>query len=159
MRDEGKRSFFARRYFLRSFLAVGGLALAPKSSPAGVIETGQDIEYTTRLLSAGAPLWAGHIAIERPPVIAAFMPFPVVVRVNAPMTEDDHVRAVHVLAEKEKSILLTSAYFTPKSGQALVSAPIVMTQSQSLRILALSNTGRAYAAEAYLTIDEAGHAA
>jgi sulfur-oxidizing protein SoxY len=67
---------------------------------------------------------------------------PVTVEVESPMTADDHVKAVHVLTERNPEPEVATFHFSPRNGRALVSTRIRLAKSQRVHVLAEMSDGR-----------------
>lgn len=88
----------------------------------------------------------GRVTIETPAVAGVGDPFHLGVSVESPMTEADYVKAVHVFAAGNPDPRIASFYFTPRSGRAMVSTRIRLTQSQNLIAIAEMSDGACYIA-------------
>ena len=62
-------------------------------------------------------------------------------RVESPMTDQDYVKSVHVLAEGNPLPNLLSAYFTPRSGRAQVMSRVRLAENQRVWAIAQMSNG------------------
>ena len=70
------------------------------------------------------------------------------VRVDSPMTEADHVRTIHIVAEGNPIARVLTAHFTPLSGRAELTARIRLGDSQRVWALAHMGEGRFWTGDA-----------
>ena len=88
----------------------------------------------------------GRIAIDLPEIAENGNTVPLSVAVDSPMTEADHVKALHVMTERNPDPEVASFYFTPRSGRAVVSTRIRLAESQTVHALAEMSDGSVYSA-------------
>ena len=99
-------------------------------------------------IAGNAPMGKERIAMTLPDRTdrAAFVPLSV--RVDSPMTEDDHVKAIHVLAERNTVPEVATYHFTPESGRAEISTRIRIAESGVIIALAEMSDGSVEIAKA-----------
>jgi len=122
-------------------LAASALALAPARSRA----SRADAEALLRRLSAAAPA-AGRVHIDAPEIAENGNAVPVAVTVDSPMTEQDFVRALHVVAEGNPSPGVVSFRFTPASGKADVQFRTRLAATQRIVAVAEMSDGSSWTA-------------
>jgi sulfur-oxidizing protein SoxY len=66
---------------------------------------------------------------------------PMVVLVDSPMTEADHVKAIHVFNQKNPQPHVISCQLTPRGGRAQVSTRIKLADSQTIFAYAQMSDG------------------
>jgi len=66
------------------------------------------------------------------------------IRVESPMTEDDHVRHIHVFASRESESRVVSFTLSPMIGRAEIATRIRLSVSQDLFALVIMNDGRRF---------------
>ncbi len=122
----------------RDFLSAGGAALALSTLPARAqrFQPPQDIRPLIEKLTGGAPVENGGVEIEMPPLAENGNFVPLRVRVPSPMKPDDHVAAIHVLAERNPRPHLATFRFVPRSGRAEVSTRVRLAGTQTVTVLA-----------------------
>ena len=74
-----------------------------------------------RKVTGGQPIRTGRVKLQIPPLIDNGNTVPLSVTVDSPMTAADHVKAIHVLTEKNPQPYVLSAYLGPRSGRAGIS--------------------------------------
>lgn len=89
----------------------------------------------------------GRIVIDLPEIAENGNTVPLTVEVDSPMTEDDHVKALHVMTERNPDPEVATFYFTPRSGRAVVATRIRLAESQAVHAVAEMSDGRVFAAE------------
>ena len=67
-------------------------------------------------------------------------------RVDSPMTADDHVTAIHILAEKNPYPRVASFILTPRAGRAEIATRIRLATTQTILVLAETSRGQAHRA-------------
>src|SRR5690348_7062255 len=86
-----------RRAFLIGGGAFGALfgltATAVRATPA-------EAKEAILKLTAGATVKPGRVTLELPPLVENGNSVPLTVSVDSPMTTADHVKAIHVIVEK-----------------------------------------------------------
>ena len=73
---------------------------------------------------------------------------PVTVSVDSPMTQADHVTAIHLFAEKNNLPQVLSVQLGPWNGKAVVKSRIRLAESQQVLAVAVMNDGSLYSAVA-----------
>ena len=76
------------------------------------------LEEAMRRVTGEAPVRAGRVKLNLPPLIENGNSVPLSVTVESPMTEADHVRAIHVFTEKNPQPLVINAWLGPRAGRA-----------------------------------------
>jgi sulfur-oxidizing protein SoxY len=112
-----------RREFIR--LTVVGLALSSLQARAQEV---QDIRPLVDAITGGARPEEGGIEIGLPPIAENGHSVPLTVKVASPMTEADHLAALHLIAERNPRPAVATFHLGPWSGRAEVQARIAGTQ-------------------------------
>jgi len=76
------------------------------------------LEAAIRRVTGGKPVRAGKVKLEVPPLVDNGNTVPLSVSVESPMTSAEHVKAIHVLTEKNPQPYVISAYLGPRAGRA-----------------------------------------
>jgi sulfur-oxidizing protein SoxY len=79
------------------------------------------LEEAIRKFTGGAPLRAGKVKLDIPPLIENGNSVPLSVRVDSPMTAADHVKTIHVFTEKNPQPNVIAAHLGPRAGRAMIS--------------------------------------
>jgi len=130
----------SRRRFLA---AAGGFAAGLKlvAMAAEARATPAAMQGAIRTVVGDAPVRQGRVTLELPPLIENGNAVPLSVSVESPMTAADHVKAIHVFAEKNPQPYVVSAYLGPLSGRARVSTRIRLADTQTVVAIAQLSDG------------------
>ena len=109
----------------RQFLALTGGVLARATVDAQLTPNlaalrKAALDEAIRKVLAGAQARPGRVKLDLPPLIENGNSVPLTVTVDSPMTEADHVRAIHVFTEKNPQPNVISAFLGPRAGRARV---------------------------------------
>jgi sulfur-oxidizing protein SoxY len=92
-------------------------------------------------LANGAAVKDGRVTLTIPGVAENGLSVYTTVTVDSPMTAADHVRAIHILSEKNPIAHLMTFHLSPRSGIAKVSTNIRLAASQEVTALAEMSDG------------------
>jgi len=123
----------SRREFL---LAAGGVSAGIGLGAVIVVEPARATPAATqeaiRKVVGSARINPGKVKLELPPLIENGNTVPLAVTVDSPMTEANHVRAVHVFTEKNPQPYVVSFHLGPRAGRARVATRVRLANSQSV---------------------------
>ena len=123
----------SRREFLLTAGAVAagiGLGSVVRVEPARA--TPAAMEEAIRKVVGSARVNTGRVKLELPPLSENGNAVPLTVTVESPMTEADHVRAIHVFTEKNPQPEVVSVYLGPRAGRASVATRIRLADTQTV---------------------------
>lgn len=127
--------------------AVLALPIAAAAAEAGAqSSTGESFEAAERAILAGRLPTADGIAIDIPPLSENGNSVDIAVQVESPMTAEDHVTAIHVLAERNPVPRVARFALSPRAGRADVATRIRVATTQTILVLAETSTGRVHRA-------------
>ena len=129
----------------RLFLALSALAGATASLRAAAqqkFQPAQDITPLLNDLTHGVKPQQGGIDIELPQIAENGNSVPLHMKIASPMTIDDHVAALYVIAERNPRPLVATFHLGPEAGRADVSTRIRLAGTQKLTVLAELSGGR-----------------
>lgn len=139
----------------REFIAAAAsLALAPgalraQDNPIAPIDPRDpDVQSVTK----GAPIRAGRVKLELPPLADNGNSVAMKLTVESPMTAQDHVRAVHLFSERNPVRHMAAFYLGPKSGRAEIDSRIRLAGSQKIIALAEMSDGSFWAGSASVVV-------
>jgi sulfur-oxidizing protein SoxY len=92
-------------------------------------------------LTGGAPVQDGRVRLTIPAVAENGLSVYATITVESPMTTDDHVRAIHLIAEANPIARLVSFRLGPRAGAAQVATNIRLAASQRVTALAELSDG------------------
>src|SRR5215469_1006609 len=117
-------------------LGGAGFSLAPHAvaSPAAIDEA-------IRNLVGEATIKPGKVTLELPPIVENGNVVPLTVSVDSPMSEANHVTAIHIFNEKNPQPYVATFNLGPRAGRAGVSTRIRLADSQRVVAIARLNDG------------------
>jgi sulfur-oxidizing protein SoxY len=125
-----------RRFFLAGTAVIVLLPLSPASA------TPDAMAEAIRKVVGTATSTEGRVKLDVPPLVENGSTVPLIVSVESPMTEADHVKAIHVFNEKNPQPHVFSARLGPRSGRAIVGTRIKLGDSQRIVAIAETSDGR-----------------
>ena len=105
------------KFSRRQVIAATGAGLAVSWAPT-VSATPEKMREERNKVLGGKPVEKGGITLETPIIAENGGQVPITAIVDSPMTEEDHVRAIHLFAEENPTPIVGSFFFTPDSGLA-----------------------------------------
>jgi sulfur-oxidizing protein SoxY len=133
-----------RRDLLIAASVGAAFGLAPpagRATPAAVQEAIGQITGT-------APVVAGRVTLDLPPLVENGNSVPLTIRIESPMTEADHVKAVHVFVEKNPQPYVASFRLGQRAGRPTVSTRIRLADSQTVVAVCEMSDGSFWAGSA-----------
>lgn len=139
---------------MMSMAAIAALAtlLAPKMSFADE----QAVAAEIKKLYGDKKFESGKIKLDVPEIAENGLVVPVNVDVESPMTEADHVKAVHVFADGNPMPGVVSYRFTPACGKASASTRMRLAQTQNIICIAEMSNGELHMAKANVKVTIGG---
>lgn len=131
----------SRRRALQT-LAAGACFLVAR--PA--IATPDELTVALRETFGGRRIQKGRVKFELPRLAENGNVVPALVSVDSPMTEQDHVRAIHIFSEKNPLPRILEMRLGPHNGRAAVSARIRMATTQQVLAVAEMSDGTLWSA-------------
>ena len=142
MSDKLQLKVVSRRTFILGASAVATLAtLAPLGSTPASAKAWED--FMKEAIKGATPV-DGKVKIDLPEIAENGNTVPYKVNVESPMTEADHVTAVHVYATGNPGPQIISAKFTPMSGRAYVKSRMRLAKTQEVVAVAQMSDGKVY---------------
>ena len=122
----------------RDFLVGSGAVIATGAAPAiaQTFQPAQDIAPLVRELTGGAPVEARDVDVELPRIAENGNSVPMRIRVTSPMTAEDHVVAIHILAERNPRPRVATFRLGPYSGRAEIDTRVRLAGTQKVTVLA-----------------------
>ena len=128
----------------RTFLAGAAVTLVPFAAEA----TPQTLAAAIKEVVGEAQIRPGRVTLDIPPLVENGNAVPVTVRVESPMTETDHVRAIHVFNEKNPQPHVFNAWLGPRNGKAVIATRIKLADAQKVVAIAETSQGEFWSASA-----------
>lgn len=143
----------SRREFLRSAgNAAAGFGLASTVRIARVEATPAAMQEAIRKVVGPATVTPDKVKLELPPLVESGNTVPLAVTVNSPMTESDHVRAIHLFTEKNPQPNVASFHLGPRAGRARVATRIRLADSQTVVAICQTSDGAFYSDQADVVV-------
>ena len=134
---------FHRRKLLSAGAAITVAAFF--GVPGRAFATLEDVEKIIAEYGSDATLEEGGALVLKTPEIAENgNSVPVSFTVESPMSADDHVKSVMILATENPSAEVATFHFTPNSGMAKASTRMRLAKTQDVVAVALTSTGKLY---------------
>lgn len=136
---------FARRRMLVGAAGIGVTAVLAQFAARGAGATPEAAKALLQTLAKGEPK-EGRITIRAPEIAENGNAVPVTVTVESPMTDNDHVKALHVVADGNPNPGVASFVLTPLSGKAEVQIRVRMASTQKIVAVAQMSDGSLWTA-------------
>jgi len=135
-----KRHTSRRHFLLTAGGGAAGIGLASVLQVKPARATPAAMQEAIRKVVGPARVNTGKVKLELPPLVENGNTVPLTVSVESPMTQADHVRAIHVFTEKNPQPDVVSFRLGPRSGRASVATRIRLADTQTVvAICALSD--------------------
>jgi len=137
----------------RTFLA-GSARLAAGAGLVSVLAvrparaTSEALKAAIATVIGEAPLQQGRVTIDVPPLVENGNTVPLTITVDSPMTDADHVRAIHLFNQKNPQPYVISAWLGPHAGKARLGTRIKLADSQPITAIAEMSDGSFWTASA-----------
>ena len=142
----------SRRRFLAA-AAAGVLAAHARVSPAAVPKIAV-LDPLVQKITGGAPLQEGRVDLEIPSLSDNGHSVPLKISVQSAMNEKDHVRAIHVLSEKNPRPVIATYHLGPRAGRAEITTRVRLNGEQRVLVIAAMADGSFHAATASVLVTE-----
>jgi sulfur-oxidizing protein SoxY len=130
----------------RTFLAgAAAITLLPLAS---AYATPEALQAAIKEVVGDARLNEGRVTIDLPPLVENGNTVPLTITVESPMTDADHIKAIHVFNEKNPQPHLFNAWLGPRAGKASVSTRIKLGDTQKIVAIAETSGGEFWTASA-----------
>ena len=126
----------SRRQLLQHGLGLGAWLLVGEA-----LATPPEMQQAMQAFAQNATIQTGRVQLEIAELIDNGNTVPVTIRVQSPMTADNHVRAIALFAEKNPQSQAFEARMNHLAGRAQVSTRIRLANSQTIVALARMNDG------------------
>jgi sulfur-oxidizing protein SoxY len=132
----------SRRAFMAGAAAVSILPLASARA------TPETMAAAIKQVTGDATVRPGRVTLDIPPLVENGNTVPLTVTVESPMTEVDHVKAIHVFNEKNPQPHVFNARLGPRNGKAVISTRIKLADAQKVVAIAETSKGEFFSASA-----------
>jgi len=122
------------------------------------VATPEELAAALRETFGDRPIQRGKVKLDLPRLAESGNVVPVTVTVESPMTARDHVRSIHLFAEKNNLPRIFEAQLGPHNGKAVVSSRVRLAITQQVLAVAVlsDNSLWSAAAEIEVTVSSCG---
>jgi len=122
------------------------------------VATPEELAVALRETFGDRPIQRGKVKLDLPRLAESGNVVPVTVTVESPMTERDHVRSIHLFAEKNNLPRILEVQLGPHNGKAVVSSRVRLAITQQVLAVAVlsDNSLWSAAAEIEVTVSSCG---
>lgn len=127
---------------------LAGTALVTMLPAAVARATPESMAAAIKEVVGNATVREGKVTLDVPPLIENGNTVPLTVSVESPMSEADHVKAIHVFNEKNPQPHVFDAALGPRNGKAVIGTRIKLGDSQKIVAIAETSKGEFWSASA-----------
>jgi sulfur-oxidizing protein SoxY len=135
-------------------LGAGGAALAVAGGAADA--TPQEAAEAIAKFTGGKTAAPGKIAIDLPEIAENGNTVPLTIALDSPMTADDHVSDILVVAEANPRPTVVTFHLTPMSGRAEVATRIRLAATENVTVVARTSKGQLITAQKMVKVTVGG---
>jgi sulfur-oxidizing protein SoxY len=145
----------------REFLAAAGVLAAGIGLPSGsaaqaVAQTAAEavaaMQEAIRQVIGTARVTPGKVTLELPPLVENGNTVPLAVRVDSPMTQADHVKAIHIFTEKNPEPNVATFHLGPRAGRASVTTRVRLANTQTVIAICEMSDGSFWSGRAEVVV-------
>ena len=136
------QSQISRRVWLQKIQQLGLFVVGSWLTP--VFAKKADADQAIQKITGGATMQEGRVTLTIPPLVENGNLVVLKVSVQSPMTANDYVKAIHVVAEGNPLPNICSFHLTPRSGTANITTRVRLADSQTVWAIAQMSDGRFY---------------
>ena len=130
-----------RRDWLRRIQKLSFIALGSWFSPSLVFAKKEDADEAIQKITGGASIKVGRVTLVIPPLVENGNLVVLKVSVDSPMTANNYVKVIHVVAEGNPYPNIFAAYLSPRSGTANITTRVRLADSQRIWAIAQMSDG------------------
>jgi sulfur-oxidizing protein SoxY len=139
----------------RAILVLGGgLALVALRPVAAAERDWPSYQEALREIAGERAVNPGRISLELPKIAETGNSVPITVRVESPMTPENHVARIHVLSKGNPRPNVASFHLGPRAGLAEVGTRIKLSRTQQVVGLAEMSDGSLWQTEASIVVTQ-----
>lgn len=124
-----------------------GLAVTFANSIAWEAFANDEVAAEIAKFTGGQRPEQSKISLDLPEIAENGNSVPMTVRVDSPMTVDDHVTDILVVADRNPRPIVAAFQFTPLAGRAEAATRIRLASSQTIVAIAKTNTGALFSSQ------------
>jgi sulfur-oxidizing protein SoxY len=143
----------ARRGFLAAAGGTAAVAALPSVVYAQMLRTPiNNMPDVIRKLVGTKPIAEGKVKLNVPPLVENGHLVPLHVSVDSPMTNVDHVKAIHIFTERNPLPEMATFRLGPRAGRAAVATRVRMADTQNVVAIAEMSDGSFWSGSAHLIV-------
>ncbi len=128
-------------------------AALPPTARAQMVRTPlNNMPEAIRKLTGANPINKGRVKLGVPPLVENGHLVPLTVSVESPMTEADHVTAIHVFTERNPLPEMASFRIGPRAGRAYVATRVRLADTQNVIAIAQMNDGSFWSDSVFMIV-------
>jgi sulfur-oxidizing protein SoxY len=145
----GERHAYSRRVVLGG---LAGAAIATTVRPDPASATPASMKAAIRNVVGEATVTKGKVHIDVPALVENGNSVALTVKVDSPMTEQDHVRAIHVFNERNPQPNVIGVQLGPHAGVAKISTRFRLADTQTVVAIAELSDGSFWSTSADVVV-------
>ena len=130
-----------RRQWLKQVQGLGLLAFGFLANPLLAFAKKEEADEAIKKITGGAAIREGKVTLTIPPLVENGNLVVLKVSVDSPMTANDYVKTIHVIAEGNPLPNIFTVYLTPRSGTANITTRVRLADSQKVWAIAQMSNG------------------
>ncbi|MCP5372891.1 MAG: thiosulfate oxidation carrier protein SoxY [Hyphomicrobiales bacterium] len=134
------------------FLAAAGGSMLATSASA----TPETAAKALAKMTGGAAMTEGKVKLELPQIAENGRTVPLKVTVDSPMTDDNYVKHIHIVAEGNPTPEMISFNLTPGAGKAELSTRVRLGKTQNIVAAAVMSDGSVFTAKEQVKVTIGG---
>jgi sulfur-oxidizing protein SoxY len=145
-----------KHFTRRQALSIGGCAIAAAAlgiRPAFAANNQQEL---IDKFTGGKSVTEGRVSLDLPQIAENGNTVPLSVAVESPMTKDDYVKRVLVVADANPRADVATFNFTPSSGVAEASTRMRLSKTQNVTAIAEMSNGSFYSVKRLVKVTIGG---
>lgn len=132
-----------RRALLKA-AGLGAVAVAGAGFARDAYATPESAAKALASQTGGAAMKQGKVKLKLPEIAENGRTVPLTISVDSPMSGDNYVKSIHVVAEGNPEPKVCSFHLTPGSGKAEVSTRIRLGKTQNVSAAAVMSDGSVF---------------
>ena len=130
-----------RRQWLKQVQGLGLIALGLLANPLIAFAKKEEADEAIKKIVGGAVIREGKVTLTIPPLVENGNLVVLKVSVDSPMTANDYVKTIYVIAEGNPLPNIFTVYLTPRSGTANITTRVRLADSQKVWAIAQMSNG------------------
>jgi sulfur-oxidizing protein SoxY len=142
----------SRRKFLAAAGGIAAVTLAPSAGAQMTRTPLNNMPEVIRRLVGTSTINKGKVRLDIPPLVENGHLVPLTVNVDSPMSEADHVKAIHIFTERNPLPEMATFRIGPRAGRARVATRVRLADTQNVIAIAQMSDGSFWSDTAFLIV-------